>query len=551
MPYTDPYRNSSAFKVSFFVDMKKACLLSIFSVFFLPFLSAQDPSGGARLNWGDTYKEPVGSFISKVAGIAPDGFYVVREKEQTMFSGEPSKVYLEFYNKLMDLSKTREIDLRYKGKKRALEDILYIKGELFLLTSFNNLGQQKNYLFVQRIRPDKLTVDTKLTKIAEVASRNEYTKGVYDFHISRDSSKILVYGNPANLKSRPESFEFQVFDHAFQPIWERKVKLPYPDQNFEIAEYQVDNEGNVYLLGILYEDSQQRTRRRGKPAYRYVVLACRKDSDQFTEYQIGLGDQFITDLTFRIDNSGQLICSGFYSDRGTYSIKGTYFFRIDPVTKVMSKQSIKPFDFEFVTEYYSNTQRQRAQNAGASGNTRREPELFEYNLDHLILRSDGGALLVAEQYFIEQYTEYNFNGTFRINYVYNYNDVIVVNIRPDGEIEWATRIPKRQETINDNGYFSSYAMATVQDKLYFIFNDNPKNFDDRRRQQVREFNGMNSVAALTEVRQDGSLSTTPLFQNRDAGTLTRPKFCLQSGRREMIIYGERNRTYRFANLFFD
>jgi hypothetical protein len=531
--------------------MKKACLLLTFVMLFSITINAQDNSGPHKVNWGDTYKEPVNSFISNIAGITPEGFYVVREKQQTMLSGTPSKAYIEFYNKLMNLSKTKEIDLKYKGKKRSLEDILYIKGELYLLTTFNNVAQQKNYLFVQNIRPDKLTVDSKLTKIAEVASINEFSKGVYDFHISRDSTKILVYGNPANQRSTPESFEFQVFDQQFQPLWNRKVKLPYRDQNFEVAEYQVDNEGNVYLLGILYDDGQQRTRRNGKPSYRYIVLASRKDSEQITEYKVSLGDKFITDLTFRIDNAGQLICCGFYSEKGTFSIKGTYYFRIDPVTQEMTLQNTKPFDFEFVTEYFSNSQRERAKNASEEGNARREPELFEYSLDNLILRSDGGALLVAEQYYIEQYTEYNYDGTYRINYLYNYNDIIVVNIRPDGEIEWATRIPKRQETVNDNGYFSSYAMATVQDKLYFIFNDNPKNFDDRKRQQIREFNGMNSVVALSEVQRDGSVSTAPLFQNRDAGTLTRPKFCKQSGRREMIIYGERNRSFRFANLFFD
>ena len=101
-------------------------------------------------------------------------------------------------------------------------------------------------------------------------------------------------------------------------------------------------------------------------------------------------------------------------------------------------------------------------------------------MDQLILRNDGGALLIAEQYFVQEeydrnqfydpyYSNYYNRNYNDIDYVYNYNDIIVVNIRPDGEIEWTARIPKRQVTTNDGGYYSSYAMSIVRSKIYFVF----------------------------------------------------------------------------------
>jgi hypothetical protein len=94
------------------------------------------------------------------------------------------------------------------------------------------------------------------------------------------------------------------------------------------------------------------------------------------------------------------------------------------------------------------------------------------------LRSDGGAILVAEQYYVQTvmpnngysmspygynsmyYNRYYYNSPFysgynnrRPDYYYNYNDIIVVNIRPTGEIEWSARIPKLQESKNDQGLF--------------------------------------------------------------------------------------------------
>jgi len=60
-------------------------------------------------------------------------------------------------------------------------------------------------------------------------------------------------------------------------------------------------------------------------------------------------------------------------------------------------------------------------------------------------------------------------------YYYYYNDIIVININPGGETEWTKKIAKRQPSSNDGGFFSSYSLSIVKDKMYFVFNDSPKN----------------------------------------------------------------------------
>jgi hypothetical protein len=172
------------------------------------------------------------------------------------------------------------------------------------------------------------------------------------------------------------------------------------------------------------------------------------------------------------------------------------------------------------------------------------------------MRTDGGAVLVAEQYYVYEQSYYSYwDRSTRFNYFYHYNDILIINIKPTGEVEWASRIPKRQETMNDGGYYSSYAMATVKDRFYFIYNDNPRNFDPQvqngNRRNRFNYNGRYSVVSLSEVRIDGSVRTMPLFTNRDADVITRPKICRQSGSRNMLVYGERGRNFRFANLAFD
>ena len=320
----------------------------------------------------------------------------------------------------------------------------------------------------------------------------------------------------------------------------------------------MDAAGNVYLLGVIYT-AGRRAERRNAPTYQYVILAYRDGGERVDEYRIDLPDVFISELTFRVNDAGELVCAGFYSGRSSSGIRGSYFLRIDPATKQVLAKGLKDFGFELITQYMRPGEAKRAAKREAEGDTRRAPELFRYQLDDLILRSDGGALLVAEQFFVDRielgvgpfYAGAGFYGRTnrQVRYLYNYNDLLVVNIRPDGEIEWTTRIPKAQQTEDDGGRYSSYAMANVRDKLYFVFNDDRDNFRGEEQRYLQEFNGRrNSVIALVEVRMDGSWDSYPLGLNSDAQILTRPKTCKQIGLRTMALLGERGRTYRFGKL---
>ena len=529
--------------------MKFAALGSFF--LFLPLLVfAQTERAPADISWGNEYKEPSNAFLSEYIASGPNGFYVLREKRTTAFS-DGSEIYVELYDLNMDLKRSRDISLKYKNKTRVFEQAIYFGDQLYLFTSFNNKAHKKHYLFYQTLDNERLTPGRKMEMIAEADSDNKNSGSkAFGFHISRDSSKLLVYNQLPYKRKEPERFALRVFNESMEMEWEQDVVLPYPDELFTIEEYRVDKSGNVYMVGVLYED-RARTRRQGKPTYQYVILAYSGDGEEIKEYRIDIPDVFITDLTFRVANNGNLVCSGFYSQKNSYSIKGTYFLRLDAKSKEVLTSNLHEFGFEFLTEYLSDRNRERAKRAEETGNVNRQAELYRYSLDNLVLRSDGGALLVAEQYFIQERTYQTFNGFWERTLYYNYNDIIIVNIRPDGTIEWASRIPKRQVTVDDGGYFSSYAMAIIRDRIVFIYNDNDRNLDPSNNgNRIYNFNGSNSIIAMTEVYIDGSSKTFPLFRNREAAIITRPKFCKQISGRSMVVYGERGRKYKFGRLAF-
>ena len=520
----------------------------------------------AQVQWGPLSPEPNKSMVTKVVGLTPDGYYLLRQKVLQSPSAKP-RAWVEFANKELKVVRSQELELKYKGKQRDFEDLLYFNGQLYLLTSFNNSAHKKNYLFVQKVSSRGLTTSKSLTMVAETEARNKEVEGSFAFEISKDSTHLLVYHDLPFEKNNPARFGFHVFDRNFELVWEKEIILPYPDNQFTVEEYRVDDQGNVFLLGVLYTD-EAKYRRRGNPNYRYVLLTYLNQGESEDEIQIDLPDKFITDLTFRVGNDGNLVFAGFYSEKGSYSIKGSYFFHLNPYNRSVLNRHHQAFNFDFLTAFMRPKEKIRALEAERNNDPRRSPELFNYSLDRLILRSDGGAVLIAEQFYIESesyyrnyypyygYYPYSYYDSFyrnnrEVDYLYNYNDIIVVNIQPNGSLQWTARIPKWQETRNDGGYYSSYAMSIVRDKLYFIFNDDSRNFDpNRKSDRIYKYTGRNEMMVLAELNLKGEVLTHPVLSNNGAVKL-RPKMCKQTGLREMLLFGEANRGFKLGKMSFN
>jgi len=212
---------------------------------------------------------------------------------------------------------------------------------------------------------------------------------------------------------------------------------------------------------------------------------------------------------------------------------------VDGASEEIVKEGTKDFDPSFI-QLFSKRDVSKKKNS--------EPELYEYDLDNIIIRSDGGALLLAEQYYVQAVTSYTRSASgammSRTDYYYHYNDVIAININPNLSIEWATRIPKRQTTVNDGGYYSSYAYAVKNDKIYLLFNDDPDNIAINDPKSVADYTSpKKSAATLVTIGSDGKWKKSLLFSNKQEGVILRPKVCEQSSADQMFLYAEKGKNY--------
>lgn len=511
-------------------------------------LTAQQ--AGLKVKWGREFSAPRSSTVSDIIGFDQTGFYVLKKTFRGGLLGRQVPNIERFDNNL-NMVKSIELDLTEAGEKTNLQYLLHLNGRLLMFSSFPNQQTKRNVLFVQQVNKQSLMLDQKKLKLTEInyEGNSKRNSGSFSFRISNDSSKVLIFYSLPYDYGDPEKFGFMALDNQMNVLWQKDVTLPYRDELFDVESIKVDNDGHAYLLGLLYKD-KRRTKRWGEPNYQYKIFSYTDRGSITKEYSANLPNKFLTDMQIGVRANGDIVCAGFYSASGTMSMRGTFFLLIDAKTHEIKARSFKEFDIGFITQNMTEREAEKAKRREEKG---QEVEMFEYDLDKLIVRSDGGAMLIGEQYFVRTrtFTQYTAGRptTQTITYYY-YNDIILVNINARGEIDWAVKVPKRQMSVDDGGFYSSYAMAINKDKIHFVYNDNPENIDYTGVGRVSSTGGRNQVVMVASVNSKGEMTRQPLGAG-NAEVIIRPKVCEQISYSEMILFGQRKKTQQFGKIVFE
>lgn len=518
--------------------------------FTLLSLSAAGQPLDFNIQFGEEFKAPKRSSLNDIVGHDATGVYAIK-LQSGMFSW--SQYTLERYDSNFKPVKSVDLEIREGGVPANIQHILYLKGKLLMFYVVRNRATNKSELYVREINKTTLAPEADRLKLGE-ADEGRVERGIsFNFRTSRDSSKLGVSFSFPNEEHEASNFGFIVLDDKLQLLWKKFVTVPYHRDLFSVESFRVDNSGNAYLLGISYKE-KRRSKRRGKPNYNYEVLSWTQQGEKMKSYPIVLEDRFLTDMQIEVvenpNGPANLICAGFYSSKGTFSIKGTYFLTVDLKTSAIKTKSFKEFGLDFIVENMSEREANRAMKRSERGE---EVELYEYDLDKLLVGRDGSAILVGEQYFMEEVTTTNFiNGraNYTTTYHYYYNDIIAVKISPQGQIEWAEKVSKSQHTINDGGFFSSYTLAILKGRVCFFFNDHPDNVGYKGIGRPMPYRAKESIVVLASLDQKGQQTRQPVFALRDVEVIMRPKVCEQVTNREVILFGQRRKKQQFARVSF-
>ena len=517
---------------------------------FLLSLSAfgQSKTDRAAVKWGPELSDKTDGVFSQVVGYNDEHVYMLMRVKKEVFLQKMNSSHKSIYKKL--------IPFKIGKEEHSSEGVVVLTDRILVFSSFMDKKTKTNTLYMRVFNESNMAPMGKMQKMASFDVEKKRNTGSFSVTISPNEKVVLVYLNLPFEKDDNERFSLKVYDMEMSPMWDREVSLPYLDSEFGVQSLRVTDDGSVVMVGTKYAEKREakELKKDGKSSYVYHLLVYKSSGDEPGDYPINVEDKFLQDLTLNIGSEGDILCGGLYGKKGTFTTAGTFFLNIDRETKQLKHSSFKEFDRDFITAYM--TEKEEAKATKKAARKGEDLEMYNFELRDIIRREDGGAVMIAEQYYMYAVTTCttNSNGgqTCRTTYHYIYNDIIVVNVDPEGNIEWASKIPKRQHSVNDGGYYSSYAVSVKGDNIYLLFNDNGKNLFLTQGAKVEPFKyGKDMLITLATIDGDGRVYREALLSQEKRDAMTRPKSGVQIGDDRLFIYATWKKNYRFGTVTFN
>jgi hypothetical protein len=348
------------------------------------------------------------------------------------------------------------------------------------------------------------------------------SKNYFSSAVSDDKKQILIYAVEDNGD-----------ELHFTGIWlddkldnlQRGAATFTAQNNIAEGDGILDNEGNFYLPAFTPTGSHNY-------ADQVWLLTLAKGGRRFYSKELPLNDKYSTSLYMKLDEvNHRMYTGGFYSDKKNGNYEGVIYAYYDLNDSTWANRKNLAFDDQI---------------RNATGERNKKRAFNNYEVKQMILKKDGGFVLIAEDFSITTRTTTPGWGGYYYSYYYspfnsqsireyNYNDLFVVSYDGNGVRDWSTFIRKNQYSQEDGGIFSSYGLINAGGSLGFLFND---------------FNTRVSKIQLATVSGDGKLDMRSLAEGTANDPDWLPRSAKQVGLKELVVPCLQRRQLCFAKIVF-
>ncbi len=243
-------------------------------------------------------------------------------------------------------------------------------------------------------------------------------------------------------------------------LWESKFDFTNINFREEYRKTIITNEGEMFLI---FEKNNFRYK---MESHSMEFFRYRKEDNNFEQLTVPLPEFVTYDAYFTYDNVNKTLTTvGLYSDRNTGITDGIYHLVVDRALTTHQLSTIQ-YDDELVADFHGKY------------NPKRE-SLYNLDIRDLVLRQDGGLLIIAEENKEYERLSYgsrrDYYGSSRFSVDYYYEDIVLVSIHPDGSAHWQKLLPKRQYSNDDEAAYSSYFLFKNPSYLRILYNDEIRN----------------------------------------------------------------------------
>jgi len=345
------------------------------------------------------------------------------------------------------------------------------------------------------------------------------------FTFTADKRYILYWFPDPNFENN-HILHVQCLNEKLKGVWTRNMRIEGFDHP-EVVAGVIDSAANATIVCGNFKD------RSVKNDFPYVALLVASIRDAGTKihqqvirnedvlYSSGLakGDAF----------TGDVIVGGLYAHAIGVESSGFYLLKYSAADDSVTTINYQAHTTEFL-----------AQLTG-SPTPKKNDGFFDFNVTELIVKRDGGAVLLAESQSVssEAFTTpglggFGFSNGFVVN-SYHYDDIAAISFKPDGQTEWKTILHKKQATEGDGGFYSSFATVIARNQAYLLYND--------------DVNGQ-SVVAYYSLDASGKQSRSEMFNAERKGVMLAMREAKQISNNEIVIPSLKRNYLQFIKITY-
>lgn len=377
-----------------------------------------------------------------LVGKFKDKHLILRER--------PNEFTVNAYNADMTLGWEKELEL--PKRRPEILDIWDYDNRFYVLFSHRVKGE--THLRMHKYDGGANLVDSTLVR----NMGNQFLKP--DFSILQSENRRMIQIEKNNFS---ESREIYVFDLGrMEMLYETTFTPPDFNANADYDQLLIDNEGSSYHI------IERFNRRSKKKAHHFAVFAYDVNTNAPRSFQVRMNGRLSYDVLFAMDNQNKAVVgAGYYIDKSYNRANGTFFVSAPVSNPASAIGKFIPFDKTLLETVEGQNKKQRIY-------------LSEIRVKDLIIRRDGGVLIVGEKFKrlearlspATQATTTNFGNRFSpFTADFFFDDIFIVAHHPSGDMHWTNFFYKRQYSKNDQGIFSSYFVMKTPSQLRFLFND--------------------------------------------------------------------------------
>lgn len=439
--------------------VKKILFIAALLFFSLKIISAQ------TVTFSPSLIDDKGFDNVKIIGQDEDGFYLLQsnlplELERDRVGFRNRKYKIAYYTDEMVPRWSKAVDALTDGA--SVHTITFFHNKIIVITGIENKAESTVAIY-----------GYLMNNKGEIISNHEIGKVSLENNSDYDKAKIITSSNHQlsgimvheYIDEQKQSVHLMVIDTALKLGHNKKLSISYGSKKFTATGYSLSDKGDFHLIGVRSVKDKNAEKKRQED---FILFSAAAVSSQFSEFLVSEGNKDITGASINFDNiNNKIICAGFYVDRSSTTGAGIIYATLD--MNDISHLNIKTKPIDSSTQVKLLGERNSGYDIG----------LVSYPIQKIILRNDGGAVIIAEASYTTDYAYYDyFTQSYTRRIEYHFNNIVVISVNGNGSIHWLNVIRKNQESEDDGAVFSSFCPVLSPEEITLIYNSDISRYSE-------------------------------------------------------------------------